>query len=128
MAVLLPLALAVWLAAGPLLGAWLGSDLPATRAILPLVLVHTVVGGSGAVGRAILLSVGKAGPFAASVLVTGAANVALSFAFVRYFGWGLRGIVLGTVIAVVGRCAVWTPWYVLRTLRRAEAGEPRPRE
>ena len=29
---------------------------------------------------------------------------------------GLRGIVLGTSVALIGRCAVWMPWYVLKTL------------
>ena len=40
-----------------------------------------------------------------------------SFAFVRWFHMGLRGIVLGTVVAVVGRCVIWMPWYVLHTIR-----------
>jgi O-antigen/teichoic acid export membrane protein len=110
---------AAWLLSPWIFKLWLGDTMPATRAILPLVLVHTVVGGSGAVGRSILLGMGKVKPFTASVLVAGLANVLLSYAFVRFFGWGLRGIVLGTIIAVVARAAVWTPWYVLRTLRGA---------
>jgi len=36
---------------------------------------------------------------------------------VKYLHWGLRGIVLGTIVAVMGRCALWMPWYVMRTLR-----------
>ena len=55
-----------------------------------------------------------------TVLVAGTANVLLSYGFVRFFGMGLRGIVLGTIVAVVGRTAVWMPWYVLRTLRQAD--------
>ena len=31
---------------------------------------------------------------------------------------GLPGIIYGTIVAVVGRCAIWMPWYVLRTLNR----------
>lgn len=119
---LLAAASVAWLVSRPLLRAWLGSDVPETRAILPLVLVHTVVGGSAGVGRAVLLATGKVKPFAASVLVAGAANVLLSYSFVRFCGWGLTGIILGTIVAVFGRCAVWTPWYVLRMLRRGAAG------
>jgi O-antigen/teichoic acid export membrane protein len=117
LALLIPAAALVWLAAGWLLRHWLGNDMPATQAILPLVLIHTVVGGSSAVGRSILLAIGKVRPFTVAVLTAGAANVALSFIFVRYAGWGLRGIVLGTILAVIGRCAFWTPWFVLRSLR-----------
>jgi O-antigen/teichoic acid export membrane protein len=120
-ALLLAAALAVWLLSPWILRFWLGRDMPETRAILPLVLIHTVVGGSSAVGRSILLGMGKVKPFTASVLVAGVSNVALSYVFVRFFGWGLRGIVLGTIIAVVARAGVWTPWYVLRTLKRNEA-------
>jgi O-antigen/teichoic acid export membrane protein len=115
---------AAWLLSPWIFKLWLGDTMPATRAILPLVLVHTVVGGSGAVGRSILLGMGKVKPFTASVLVAGLANVLLSYAFVRFFGWGLRGIVLGTIIAVVARAAVWTPWYVLRTLKVAATTTP----
>ena len=119
-ALLLLAALAVWALSPWILKLWLGHDMPETRAILPLVLIHTVVGGSAAVGRSVLLGMGKVKPFTASVLIAGVANVVLSYVFVRYFGWGLRGIVLGTIIAVVARAGVWTPWYVMRTLRREE--------
>jgi O-antigen/teichoic acid export membrane protein len=112
-------AIAVWLMSAPLFRFWLHDSLPATRAILPLVLIHTVVGGSSAVGRSVLLAVGKVKPFTIAVLVAGATNVLCSFVFVRYFGLGLRGIVMGTIVAVVARCAIWTPWFVLRTLRAA---------
>src|SRR5581483_10770064 len=57
----------VWLAAPLILRLWLGSPLPMTLTILPLVLIHTVVGGSSAVGRSILLAVGKVKPFTAAV-------------------------------------------------------------
>jgi O-antigen/teichoic acid export membrane protein len=99
---------------------WLADPMPGTRAILPLVLVCTVLGGSSAVGRSILLGMGKARPFTIAVLIAGATNVACSYAFVRYFHLGLRGIILGTIVAVVARCALWMPWYVLRQLRSAE--------
>lgn len=124
---LLVAAAVVWLTAPVLLRIWLGSPLPMTLTILPMVLIHTVVGGSSAVGRSILLAVGKVKPFTAAVLTAGICNVILSYSFVRFFGMGLKGIVLGTIVAVVGRCAIWMPWYVLRTLKRAElssAAEP----
>ena len=109
-------AVCVWLISPWLLRAWLGSD-PGTTLILPLVLIHTVLGGSSAVGRSILLAMGKFKPFTASVLIAGATNVIASYCFVKYLHWGLRGIVLGTIVAVVGRCALWMPWYVMRVTR-----------
>lgn len=109
----------VWLLSPWLFRLWLADDVPATRAILPLVLVHTVVGGSSAVGRSILLGMGRVKPFTVAVLTAGLANVVMSYVFVAHFGWGLNGIVLGTIIAVAGRCAVWQPWYVMRCLRNA---------
>jgi len=117
-AILAIAALAVWGASPWIFKLWLGDSMPATRAILPLVLTHTVVGGSSAVGRSILLGMGKIKPFTVSVLVAGAGNVMLSYVFVRYTDLGLKGIVLGTIIGVTARCAIWTPWYVLRVLPR----------
>jgi O-antigen/teichoic acid export membrane protein len=93
-----------------------------TQIILPLVLIHTVVGGSSGVGRAILLGMGKVAPFTISVLAAGAANVILSYIFVRYLHLGLPGIIYGTILAVVGRCGVWMPWYILYRAARI----PRP--
>jgi O-antigen/teichoic acid export membrane protein len=116
---LLPAALAAWLLSPLLFRLWLGDPMPATLAILPLVLIHTVVGGSSAVGRSVLLASGKVRPFTAAVLIAGASNVLLSFVFVHYFKLGLPGIVYGTLVAVIGRCAVWMPWYVMRELRKA---------
>ena len=109
-------AVCVWALSPWVFRLWLGTDAPATRAILPGVLVHTVVGGSGAVGRAVLIGTGRVRAFTISVLVAGASNVVLSAAFVGA-GLGLRGIVLGTVVVVVARCGVWMPWYTLRVLR-----------
>lgn len=103
---------------------WLGDPMPATQAILPLVLVNTVLGGSSAVGRSILLGVGKVRPFTIAALTSGVANVACSYAFVRYLNLGLKGIVLGTVVAVVGRCVIWMPWYLLRTIRAGAQAAP----
>jgi len=109
---LLIAAFAVWAVSPWLFKIWFGNSMPGTRAILPLVLANTVIGGSGAVGRSILIAVGKAKAFAISVLVAGAVNVVCSYLFVRHLHWGLNGIVLGTVVAVVGRCVIWMPWYI----------------
>jgi O-antigen/teichoic acid export membrane protein len=98
--------------------AWLGNTMSETRAILPLVLAHTVLGGSSGVGRSILLAMGKAKPFAVAMLVAGVANVICSYVFVAHMGLGLRGVIYGTIAVAVGRCVIWQPWYVLRTLRR----------
>jgi len=108
----------LWLAAPLCFRLCLGNRMDATCAILPLMLIHTVIGGSSAVGRAILLAIGKVRAFALSVLIAGVVNVALSFTFVRFFHLGLRGIILGTIVAVTGRCAIWMPWYTLRVLKR----------
>jgi len=56
-----------------------------------------------------------------SVLIAGVTNVVFSYVFVTRFHWGLAGIVMGTVVAVVGRCVLWMPWYVWRVL--SEGGE-----
>ena len=113
---LLMAAAVAWMAGPLLLARWLGNPMPQTLVILPLVLIHTVIGGSSAVGRSILLGMGRVKAFTAAVLISGAANVILSFTFVYFMNLGLKGIVYGTVVAVVGRCAIWMPWYVLRTI------------
>jgi O-antigen/teichoic acid export membrane protein len=110
----------VWAAAPWIFRLWLGNPMPDTQAILPLVLIGTTLGGASAVGRSVLLAVGKAKPFAISVLIAGIVNVACSYVLVRYFHRGLQGILLGTVVAVVLRCVVWMPWYVWQTLRTGE--------
>ena len=98
--------------------------MPLTREILPLVLIHTAVGGSAAVGRSILLAIGKAKPFTIAALVTGGCNVLLAYVFVTHFHLGLRGIVYATIIIVVARAGIWMPWYVLKTLRKLEPAGP----
>jgi O-antigen/teichoic acid export membrane protein len=119
-ALLLIAAPILWLAAPRIFTIWLGNPMPVTCAILPLMLIHTVVGGSSAVGRAILLAIGKVRPFTMAVLISGVANVILSYSFVKFLHLGLRGIVLGTIVAVVGRCAIWMPWYVLKVLNNSD--------
>jgi O-antigen/teichoic acid export membrane protein len=118
LAVLAAAAVVIALASKPILTLWLGQDMPLTRAILPLVLIHTVIGGASGVGRAVLLGMGKVRPFTISALAGGVGNVLLALLFVRVFGWGLHGIVAATITVVTLRCAVWMPWYVLHSLRK----------
>jgi O-antigen/teichoic acid export membrane protein len=123
LALLTTAALAVALLSPWIFRIWLGNSMPATRTILPLVLVNTVIGGSSAVGRSILLGIGRVKPFTISVLVAGATNVMVSWALVRFTKLGLVGIVLGTVVAVVGRSALWMPWYVMRSIRATDKSD-----
>ena len=117
LAMLAVAALAATLLAPWAIARWLGQVPPGTLAILPLVLIHTVVGGTAGIGRAVLLGMGRFKAYTISALVGGVANVLLALLFVLGFGWGLRGVVVATIVAVVGRCAIWMPWYVLRALR-----------
>jgi O-antigen/teichoic acid export membrane protein len=126
-ALVAPCALAVWLASPWIFRLWLGDEMRATQAILPLVLLHNLVGNSGFVGRSVLLAMGRTRAFAASVLAAALLNVAASYTFVM-MGLGLRGIVLGTIVAVCARCLLWMPWYVLRTLSRLAAEQAPPPE
>ena len=61
---------------------------------------------------------------AIAVLVAGISNVILSYCFVKYLHLGLVGIILGTIVVVVARCAIWMPWYVMKVLRE-ERGQLR---
>jgi O-antigen/teichoic acid export membrane protein len=110
-------AIVVYFASPLIFRLWLGDAMVPTQKILPLVLIHTVVGGSSAVGRSILLGMGKVRAFTSAVLIAGVGNVVLSYIFVRHLHLGLAGIVYGTIVVVVVRCAIWMPWYVMRCLR-----------
>lgn len=114
-------ALVVWVAARPLLLVWLGADMPLTRRILPLLFLHTIIGGSSAPARAILFAAGRAKAFAISAVMAGLLNVGISFLLVRYTTMGLWGVVLGTVVAAVLRCLVFLPWYTWRTLENLQS-------
>jgi O-antigen/teichoic acid export membrane protein len=120
-ALLTATALLVWALSPFLLKLWLKTPPPQTEQILPLVLIHTVIGGSSAVGRSILLAMGRVKPYATSALIAGLANVVLSYVFAVTLKLGLSGIVYGTVTVVVARCVLWMPPYVLFSLR----GQPR---
>ncbi len=124
--VLLLAAIVVWIISPWLLRAWLGDVMPQTQDILPLVLVHTVIGGSSAVGRAILLGMGRFRAFTIAALLSGGLNVVLSILFGWVLGWGLNGVIVATIVAVTLRCVVWMPWYVLRCLRSGVAVDSQP--
>jgi O-antigen/teichoic acid export membrane protein len=112
---------AIWLTLPTLLDLWLGKVLPQTVDVMPIMLLASVVGGSGMVGRSILIGAGKFGVFTASVLLAAVGNVIISFLLVRYTGFGLAGVVLGTLAATAVRCVIWMPWYVNRMLSRQAA-------
>jgi len=115
--ILLVLCILGWIAAPGIFRLWLGDKMKPTQQILPLVLIPTVIGGSAAVGRSILLAIGQVRAFTTAALIAGVANVLLSYSFVRFAGLGLKGIILGTIVVVIARCALWMPWYTLRSLR-----------
>jgi O-antigen/teichoic acid export membrane protein len=124
--VLLALAAVAAIVAAPYLyPLWLGQEMRTTRAILPILLISTVIGGSGMVGRSILIGMGKAGVFTVSALIAGVANVVLAIVMVK-LGYGLRGIVIATAIVVIARAGIWLPWYVMRTLRIRPSPRPSP--
>ncbi len=107
-----------------ILNLWLGTVPPDAPMITRLVLIHTVVGGTAGVGRAVLLGMGRFKAYTISALLGGIANVALALLFVLVFHWGLRGIVLATIISVIVRCALWMPLYILRALRGSTTSNP----
>jgi O-antigen/teichoic acid export membrane protein len=107
-----------WLLSPLIFRLWLGNPMDRTRQILPLVLIHTIIGGSAMVGRSVLLAVGKFTPFAVSVLLAGTVNVVCSYILAVRMHLGINGIIYGTIIAVVARCLLWMPWYVMRSLNQ----------
>ena len=110
-------AMIAWMTAPSAVSRWLGRIPEGTLALLPFVLLHTVIGGTAGVGRAVLLAMGRFRAYTISAVIGGVANVGLALLFVLGFGWGLRGVALATIVAVVARCAIWMPWYVLRATR-----------
>lgn len=99
---------------------WLGDAPPRTMAILPLVLCHTVIGGTGGVARSVMLGIGRFRAFTIISIGCGALNAVLGAIFVLGFGLGLRSLVCATIISVALRVAVLMPWYILRTLREKQ--------
>lgn len=103
--------------ADPVFRLWFGNPLPATQAILPLVMIHTVIGGSAGVGRSILFGIGRHRAYTLAALIGGLTNVALALLLITHTSLGLKGIIYATILTVTARCLIWMPWYVLRSLR-----------
>jgi membrane protein EpsK len=97
---------------------WLGDPFPATQAILPLVMIHTVVGGTASVGRAVLIGMGRIKAYAISTLIGGGVNVLLAMLLLNYTDLGLFGIIYATIFTVTARCLIWMPIYTLWVIRR----------
>lgn len=116
--VLVVAAIPVAMAAGPVLELWLGPRVSGYAAeVLPWVLVHTVIGGSSGVGRAVVLAAGRYRTYALVSLGFGLTNAAGVAAVLSVTDWGVLGVVGVTIATVSLRCLVWMPWYVLRLLR-----------
>ena len=110
-------ALITWLLAPMIFRLWLKNPPPMAAAILPLVLLHNVLGGQSQVGRAIILAMGKARAFTTSLLAAGFANALLCLLLVKYTSLGLKSIPMATIFVVTIRGALWTPWYILSKMR-----------
>lgn len=116
-AVLVVVAVPVGWFAGPLLTVWLGGGVPTlAAAVVPLVLIHTVIGGASGVGRAVILAAGRYRTYAGVALGFGVVNLAGVAAVLWGTGWGVKGVVGVTVATVAVRCGIWMPWYVSRIL------------
>lgn len=99
---------------------WFKDPMEPTQAILPLVLVHTVIGGTSSIARSVLFGIGRIKTYTIAAVIGGVANVLLAILFVTQTNWGLKGIVFATIITVTVRCGIWMPWYTLRALRLAK--------
>jgi O-antigen/teichoic acid export membrane protein len=121
LALLLIGAIAAWLVAPTVFRWWLGDDMPAARAILPFVLIHTVIGGTAGIGRAVLLGLGKFAAYTVSAVLGGLFSITLAYVLLRYTSVGLIGVPIATSIAVFLRCAIWMPAYILKVLRTPDA-------
>ncbi|HEX8324586.1 MAG TPA: MATE family efflux transporter [Tepidisphaeraceae bacterium] len=107
--------------AQPIMRVWFGDPMPLTRAILPLVMIHTVIGGTATVGRSVLLGIGRVRAYTLSAVAGGVTNAVLATLVVTQTSLGLPGIVYATILTVAVRCGLWMPWYILRCLRRPDA-------
>ena len=115
---LLAASIFIFLLAAPLLQAWFNDPMQDTRDILPWVLIHTTIGGTAGVGRAVLLAIGRVKAYTISAIIGGVANGAMAYVLLTFTHLGLRGVVLATIVTVAVRCGLWMPWYTLRCLRQ----------
>jgi O-antigen/teichoic acid export membrane protein len=120
-AILLCGALFLWGISKPLFTVWFGEDLPQTRAILPWVLAHTVLGGTAAVGRSMLIGIGRIRAYTTAALIGGVVNVVLAIVLVTQTNLGLLGVIGATLFTVGVRCVIWMPWFTLRAIQEVAA-------
>jgi O-antigen/teichoic acid export membrane protein len=114
-------AIIVWTLAPQLFRLWLGPLVPGDlRWMLGLVLLHTIIGGTAGIGRSVLLGMGKIQAYTISALLGGLLNIALVFLFAFWFQWHIAGLIVATILSVTIRCAIWMPWYVMRSIRTRE--------
>lgn len=92
---------------------WFGDSLPMTRAILPWILIHTIIGASALPARAVMLGMGHFKAYTISALVGGVSNLILAVTFLHTTSWGIRSVIYATILTVGIRCLIWMPIYVL---------------
>lgn len=92
---------------------WFGDSLPQTQAMLPWIMVHTVIGASAMPARAVLLGMGHFKVYAIAALAGGMANLILAVIFLVTTSWGIYAIIYATILTVSIRCLIWMPAYVL---------------
>ncbi len=94
----LPLSVALFLLARPLVRAWVGPAMMASAPIIQVLAVVLALRVGNATGTTLLKGAGRVRYLAVANIVAGLANVALSAALVRPFG--LVGVAIGTLIPV----------------------------
>jgi O-antigen/teichoic acid export membrane protein len=105
----------------PLLKLWLGKMPTGILIVLPVFLLHTVVGGASGVMRSFLLISGQSKAVMTSALIAGVCNAAGVAGVLMLTNWGLFGVACVTAVCVMARCGVWMPWYTNKTLRKLAA-------
>lgn len=96
---------------------WFGNPMPAAQAILSLVLIHTTIGGTAGISRAVLLGIGRVKAYTLSAVIGGVANAVLAYVLLTQTSLGINGVIWATIITVFFRCGLWMPWFTLRCLR-----------
>jgi O-antigen/teichoic acid export membrane protein len=110
-----PIAATFLIRGGSFIGLWMGVSYadPSGRVLWILSLGLLFV-ASGQVGTAIILGLGKHGPFVPVALGEAFANLLLSIVLVR--PWGIYGVAWGTVLPSLLVGVTFWPWYFRRTL------------
>lgn len=125
-AILTAAAVTLYFTAQPILNLWLGSTPAGLLTVLPIFLIHTVIGGASAPLRAVLLLAGKAKQLTIANTLGGLAVATATFLILKYPTYTtqttgllpLQAIAAATALSVTLRCALWMPWYTRRVLNR----------